>query len=155
MCCFIHWFPYSCIKIVIIGFSLGMIVTSAFGLYYAVVARTSIVWLAYSNYLPYDLSLISFLVALFLSLLLIFLAVLGVVLVTKMKHCIVHCPYGALIFSAFLSFYIMGVLILAAGFYGAQAFEDYCLKSDFSYWEEFKLHTFVTTLETTYFEIDN
>jgi hypothetical protein len=48
----------------------------------------------------------------------------------------------------------MGILCLAAGFYGAEAVQDYCLGQDLDYWAKFKLFSFVTTIDNTYIELD-
>jgi hypothetical protein len=79
---------------------------------------------------------------------------MGILLVTRAKHCIVTCPYGTLTFAAFLTYYLLGVLCLAAGFYGSEAVTDYCFGQDLDYWARFKLFDFVKVVDNTYLELD-
>lgn len=73
---------------------------------------------------------------------------------TRAKHCIITCPYASLTFLIFIAYFLMGILCLAAGFYGAEAVQDYCLGQDLDYWAKFKLFSFVTTIDDTYIELD-
>ena len=53
----------------------------------------------------------------------------------------------------FIAYYLLGVLCLAAGFYGKEAVSDYCTGTDIDYWEGFKLFAYVKTIDTTYEEL--
>ena len=48
----------------------------------------------------------------------------------------------------------MGILCLAAGFYGSEALTDYCVGEQIDYWDKFKLFTFVKELDNTYLELE-
>lgn len=48
----------------------------------------------------------------------------------------------------------LGILCLASGFYGAEAFKDYCNDEDLDYWATFKLFDFVKEIDYTYLELN-
>ncbi len=92
--------------------------------------------------------------------------ILGVLLTTKLRHCIVICPYGVLTFTLFILNYAIGAIVMAAGcksdlapltpftVYGSQAFTDYCTDNNWDYWKNWQLHEFVLQMEDTYIELD-
>lgn len=123
-------------------------------MYWAVKAKQMNVWISYGKYLPQNLSELAFYLGIILGSLLILLFVLGILLVTRAKHCIISCPYASLTFVSFIAYYLMGILCLAAGFYGAEAVQDYCLGQDLDYWMKFKLYSYVTKIDNTYIELD-
>ena len=53
-----------------------------------------------------------------------------------------------------MTYYLLGILCLAAGFYGAEAFSDYCQGTDIDYWNGFKLFNYVKQVDNTYVELD-
>ena len=53
-------------------------------------------------------------------------------------------------FGIFAAYYFLGILCLAAGFYGAEAFSDYCQGTDFDYWNRFDLFNYVKEINSTY-----
>jgi len=140
-------------------------------MYWGVYARKSLLWIAYSNYLPQNLSSATFLLGVGLGVLCVLLFVLGILLVTRVKHCIVLCPVR---FSSYESSLPLLHSFLSSVFthleswlwplvvspsltkvYGAQAVEDYCLQQDWDYWEGFKLHEFITAMDRTYKELNS
>ncbi len=50
---------------------------------------------------------------------------------------------------------MLGILCLASGFYGAEAFKDYCNEEDLDYWATFKLFGFVKEIDNTYLELNS
>jgi hypothetical protein len=95
------------------------------------------IWVSYGRYLPQNLSEMAFYLGIILGSILILLFIFGLLLVTRAKHCIITCPYATLTLTAFIAYYLMGILCLAAGFYGAEAVTDYCTGVDFEYWKKF------------------
>jgi hypothetical protein len=96
----------------------------------------------------------AFYLGIILGSILILLFVFGILMVTRAKHCIVTCPYAFLTLTAFIAYYLMGILCLSAGFYGAEAVTDYCSGQDMEYWTRFKLFEYVTKIDNTYIELD-
>ena len=113
-------------------------------MYWAVKAKQMSIWVSYGTYLPQNLSDLAFYLGIILGSILILLFVFGILLVTRAKHCIITCPYASLTFIAFIAYYLMGILCLAAGIYGAEAVTDYCTGQDIQYWTSFKLFQYVT-----------
>eukprot|EP00347_Sterkiella_histriomuscorum_P006329 403353169 len=112
------------------------------------------VWLSYGKYLPENLSDMTFYLGIVMGSLLAFLCFIGILLTTKIKHCIVTCPFGVLTFTIFAVYYVLGILCLAAGFYGAEAFSDYCSNQDLDYWAGFDLFDYVKEIDNTYLELN-
>ncbi|TNV78143.1 hypothetical protein FGO68_gene1797 [Halteria grandinella] len=155
MCCItVSYFPLRFIKAAVFLFSCGLIACAGISMYWAVKAKRMPVWVAYGGYLPQNLSELSFLLGLVLGSALLMLFILGVLLVTRAKHCIVTCPYGVMTFGIFIAYYLLGILCLAAGFYGSEAIGDYCAGQDLDYWNRFKLFSFVLALDSHYVELD-
>jgi len=48
----------------------------------------------------------------------------------------------------------MGILCLAAGFYGSEAVSDYCFGLNTDFWNRFKLFDYVKEIDNTYLELD-
>jgi hypothetical protein len=59
---------------------------------WAVKARKMNIWLSYGNYLPQNLSEMTFYLGIVLGSILAFLFILGILLVSRVKHCVVSCP---------------------------------------------------------------
>ena len=57
-------------------------------------------------------------------------------------------------FLAFTTYYLIGILCLAAGFYGSEAVTDYCFGQDLEFWNRFKLFDYVKEIDKTYLELD-
>ena len=49
---------------------------------------------------------------------------------------------------------MLGILCLAAGLYGKEAFNDYCNNRDIDYWSGFKLFDYVKEIDNTYLELE-
>jgi hypothetical protein len=61
-------------------------------MYWAIQAKKMNIWVSYGRYLPQNLSEMAFYLGILMGSLLAFLCIMGILLVTRAKHCIVSCP---------------------------------------------------------------
>ncbi|CDW78190.1 tetraspanin family protein [Stylonychia lemnae] len=141
---------------------------ASFSMYWAIKAKKMNIWLSYGKFLPENLSDLTFYLGIVLGCLLTFLFFIGILLVTRIKHCIISCPviiiicqgahdliqFGVCTFIIFIVYYMLGILSLAAGFYGKEAFTDYCNNRDLDYWSGFALFDYVKEIDNTYLELN-
>ena len=67
-------------------------------MYFAILVKQSDMNIAYGKYLPQDISKVGFAVGIGLGCILAFMFLMGILIVTRVRHCIITCPVSNLFY---------------------------------------------------------